>query len=407
MTFDRESGVYEALRKDLRKFTPLPRPKGTGTASISNAVPSNVDGSFIHLTRNATQSIASAGELISWDTAGLNGFAGFTESVPTTTVTVQQAGYYNVAIQLGWSSFTGGGTVTVQRNGLTVWPPADDPGLWSSTDGQTFEGTAHAISCVFGDTLGVHVNPDDASAQTMASATLAAYLVDRIDNEALYHELVLSHEPVAYWWLDETAGTNAADQLGTYNATYTNSPDLNQTGVMRDGSNSPSVNFDGTKHVLGSDWAALEFTGTANFTLEAWVNTDTVAGNGLIIQKQETSKTNGWEFGRSGDEWFANREGGGVLNEALSSGYNLSTGVNYHVVATFDGTTLTVYSNGVSVATDSTVVSVDSSTATLSIGRDSVTGAANWDGRIDEVAIYDRALSVTEILQHYVAGSRT
>ncbi len=32
MTFDRESGVYEALRRELRKFTPLPQPDHTGNA---------------------------------------------------------------------------------------------------------------------------------------------------------------------------------------------------------------------------------------------------------------------------------------------------------------------------------------------------------------------------------------
>ena len=396
--------VPDAVRRLLDKFEYPDRESPTQVVPILPTLGGGAGtGAYIHLTRNATQSIASGGELISWDTLGLQGVSGFSQSVPTTTVTITQAGYYNIAVQLGWSSFDEGGTVTILKNGVSVWPPADDPGLWSTTDGQFFEGTAPAIDCKTSDVLTVNLNPDDASAQDLASGTLAVYLVDRAVNESFYRELVMAHGPVAYWRLDETSGGTAADETGTFDATYTNAPDLGQTGVMQDGSGSLSINLDGNKHVLGADSAALEFTGSAPFTLEAWFITDTVAGNAIIIQKQENGKVDGWELGRASSVLFFSREGGGVLSEIVT-GNVVFVGTTHYVVGTYDGTTLSLYLDGALIATDATVVSMDANAVTLSIGRDSVTGAANLDGRIDEVAIYDRALTPAEILEHWTVG---
>ena len=407
MTFEQDAGALEAVRRELRKFTPLPvhegRRSGEAPVPVSQGGGGSV-GAFIHLSRNATQSISSSGELISWDTEGLNGFSGFSVTVSTTTVTIPQDGYYNIGIQFGWSSFTGGGTMTVQRNGTTVWPPTDDPGLWSATDGQEFEGTAHSISCVSGDTIGVHINPDDASAQTLASATLAVYLVDRTADESGYRALVISDGPIAYWRLDETAGTNAADETGTHDATYTNSPDLAQSGVMDDGSGNLSVNFDGTKHVLGVDWAALEFSGTASFSLEAWFNTDTVAAeSAVIIHKQVSGSGDGWELIRNGAAVHVSRVGASSHN---AEGGTVVVGTDHYVVATYDGTTLRLYLDNVEVDTDATAVTMNTSTVLVSIGYDAASAGAVFDGRIDEVAVYDRELTVAEIGEHYAMGTR-
>jgi len=375
-----------------------------------------VSPAYIHLTHNAGQTIAVAGEAISWDAQhpliDPMGFANpadaGTDNLPLTTVVVPYDGYYGVKVELKWDSHTAGGTVEIRRtrnnNAVRVWPTDDDPGIWTAIDGQEFSDVA-VIPALVGDELSVYVDHDTAATKDLDTAQVIFYKVESSTVvKPFYKAAVLASNPVAYWRLDETSGTNAADEMGTYDATYTNSPDLDQTGVMQDGSASPSVNFDGTKHVLGADSAALEFTGTAAFTLEAWVNTDTITGNAIIIQKQEASKLNGWEFFRATSTLYANREGGGVLNEANSASGVFVIGADHHVAATFDGTTLILYMDGVAVGSDATVVSVDASTATLSIGRDSVTGAANFDGRIDEVAIYDRALDLNEILEHYNIG---
>jgi len=183
-----EDGAYEAIRRMLRKFTPLEDDRGRiSQGPIPQAAPplaGDSSGAYLHLTRAATQSIAVDGEPIEWDTVHIPpvGFDGST-SLPRNAFRIERPGYYNVAVTLGWSTWTAGGSVWVTRDRggaeLTVWPPADDPAVWTATGASRFSSVAPAIPCKAGDLIRVYVDADDASAQDLASATLAVYLVDR------------------------------------------------------------------------------------------------------------------------------------------------------------------------------------------------------------------------------------
>lgn len=75
-----------------------------------------------------------------------------------------------------------------------------------------------------------------------------------------------------------------------------------------------------------------------------------------------------------------------------------------HVAATFDATTIKVYINGVEAGTKTYTWPLVDSAFPMSIGTDVINGA--WfDGLIDEVSVYDRALTGTEIQAIYEAGS--
>lgn len=79
-------------------------------------------------------------------------------------------------------------------------------------------------------------------------------------------------------------------------------------------------------------------------------------------------------------------------------------GNTYHVVGTYDGVISRLYVNGIQVASQT-------------IGGGSIGGPlriGTWDaaqywfsGVIDEVAVYDRVLSDSEILAHYNTGMNT
>src|SRR5439155_1644055 len=64
--------------------------------------------------------------------------------------------------------------------------------------------------------------------------------------------------------------------------------------------------------------------------------------------------------------------------------------------ATFDGATMRLYVNGVQVASQAQTAPLAITTGTLQIGADSYAGE-NFAGRIDEVRIYNRALTAAEI----------
>jgi len=85
----------------------------------------------------------------------------------------------------------------------------------------------------------------------------------------------------------------------------------------------------------------------------------------------------------------------------VSVNQNLTPGEWYHVAGTFDGTTIRCYLNG--IETDTNLLSaIKSGNATLFIGQD---GWGNiFNGIVDELKIYNRALTVDEVQADYEAG---
>jgi hypothetical protein len=67
-----------------------------------------------------------------------------------------------------------------------------------------------------------------------------------------------------------------------------------------------------------------------------------------------------------------------------------------HLAATYDGTTLRMYVNGVAVGSKPMTGSLIKSTGALQIGGNNVWG--EWfKGRLDDVRVYNRALSGSEV----------
>ncbi|MEM2974375.1 MAG: LamG domain-containing protein, partial [Candidatus Micrarchaeia archaeon] len=71
-----------------------------------------------------------------------------------------------------------------------------------------------------------------------------------------------------------------------------------------------------------------------------------------------------------------------------------------HVLATYNGSDFILYINGMAVNTTITSGSITTTTPRFAIGRDTALGRY-FNGRIDEVRIYNRVLSPSEVLDHY------
>ncbi|MCB9107482.1 MAG: tandem-95 repeat protein [Anaerolineales bacterium] len=158
--------------------------------------------------------------------------------------------------------------------------------------------------------------------------------------------------------------------------------------------------------------AALEFNGsdhrlaTANIastsdqlTVMAWINPDSLdAPDRGILSKAGIFTL---EIEEDGDEVAFTLINGGSFDEFEPDvpANEVLTGTWTHVAATYDGTTTTIYLNGVAIASETSSLSgLGSSTAPYYIGWNSVFGANRYfDGRLDEVAVFDRALSPSEI----------
>src|SRR5262249_37489705 len=90
---------------------------------------------------------------------------------------------------------------------------------------------------------------------------------------------------------------------------------------------------------------------------------------------------------------------GGILGGVYEEVYGpaaLTANTWAHLAATYDGATTRIYVNGTLVTNKAQTGTITTSTNPLQIGGDSLYGGY-FAGRIDEVRIYNRALSVAEI----------
>jgi concanavalin A-like lectin/glucanase superfamily protein len=215
---------------------------------------------------------------------------------------------------------------------------------------------------------------------------------------SFYRAQVLADAPVSYWRLGATSGTVALDTQGTSNGVFEGGYTLGQSDALVNDGN-PAVDFDGLSgRVMVPDAAALRLSTTVS--IEAWVRPDSLTGTRWIVNKG----TFYYLYISDGTTIF------GIRNPAAQYIFItttlVTTGSWQHLVGTYDGATMPLYRNGVSVTSLPKVGTITSTTVALYIGAISATGSF-FDGRIDEVAVYSRALTAAQVLAHYQRGATT
>jgi hypothetical protein len=207
---------------------------------------------------------------------------------------------------------------------------------------------------------------------------------------------------VSYWKLNEGAGTNAADSAGANTGTYTNTPTLGQTGALT-GDTTTSVQFNGTnEYVNVADAASLDLTGP--ITIEAWIRSNTLINNSTILSKGSTS---GYRLMRNGTNNPSQFGTSGPTNGNLNGATSINDGVWHHIVAVYDGANKYIYLDGVQDATVGATGNITTNNTALRIAENAQATGRYWRGWIDEVALYNVALTPAEVLDHYNAGKGT
>jgi hypothetical protein len=169
---------------------------------------------------------------------------------------------------------------------------------------------------------------------------------------------------------------------------------------------------------------ALHVSG-GDFTVEGWVlfnalshppgaNVGAPPGDVSILDKMSTLGVNqdGWRLLKQADNRFWFCLGGVTGNRCIDPRFTLfsttvaATGTWYHVAAVRSATAFSLYVNGELQDSRSPVPSfLDTGSGTLRLGANAIEGA-HLNGLLDEVAIYRRALSATEIQGIFLAGGR-
>ncbi|TAL60043.1 MAG: hypothetical protein EPN88_16435, partial [Bacteroidetes bacterium] len=157
-----------------------------------------------------------------------------------------------------------------------------------------------------------------------------------------------------------------------------------------------AFSFDGVDdYVEVSDSVSLDIS--SQITIDAWIYPTALGGR--IVDKITAGGADGYLL----DTSF------GTLrliigNKGISGSTFLPLNTWTHVVGAYDGSALKVYINGVLDGTLSESPSIPANNLTLKIGADS-NGSHVFKGLIDEVEIFNRALSSEEIAAIYAAGS--
>ena len=213
----------------------------------------------------------------------------------------------------------------------------------------------------------------------------------------------------SYWLLDETAGATFLDSVGGHDAVCTVCPDFT-TGRVGN-----ALLFNGVDDGLKVPADASFNWGLADsFTIEFWTKTDstnTCAGNQVIIGRDDSSTDLHWWIGcwhYSGVAAFRLRDtnGNGIL---LFGSTPLNDGQWHHIAAVRNNASaensLFVDGRREDSVGFSYTTGFGSATFPINIGWLNLTPFYHFKGTIDEVALYDRALTETEIQQHYLDGA--
>ena len=272
----------------------------------------------------------------------------------------------------------------------------------------------------FIDGLPQAYNPP-ADATVSLTATDAFKLLARFQLDAIYGSVVADDSPWGWWRLadDLPQTVTAADSSGNgFHGSWKGNPQATQT-LLTDGPG--GVTLDGEADGVVISAGTLPST---PLTIEAWVKTGKYGLNhGFICGQTHEIGGSNPQFIRDVTLTMDNDTGVAEFSARVVGESNITvigttvlrdTGV-HHVVGTI-GTDrkLRLYVDGAlqgGPSTAATGTSLDSS-GRFRIGRpptNNETGSGDtykcWNGDICEVAVYDRALSAGEVLEHYTAGA--
>jgi hypothetical protein len=262
---------------------------------------------------------------------------------------------------------------------------------------------AGTYSCTISNSQGV-TNSDSATLTVLTTPTIS------------YAQIVIADNPIAYWRLNETNGTIAHDSWGGHDGQYTNAI----LGVSGYNTNDPDFAvavgvLNGTDSYVGNiqgiDFST--FANNATFSIEAWVNGGTqIAGAGIVT----------YGYGSGGEQFNLDTGSGGAhafrfsVRDANNFAHNANGNIApnstwQHVVGVCDEShgVMYLYVNGVQNAVTNISNGIQMGTSPISIGSRQPdfrsTYTANFTGSIDEVAIYNHALSAAQVQNHFIAGT--
>ncbi|HZO13050.1 MAG TPA: LamG domain-containing protein [Polyangiaceae bacterium] len=219
-----------------------------------------------------------------------------------------------------------------------------------------------------------------------------------------YCQLVLEDKPMGYWRLGEGPGkTEAIDEMGAYPGAYaprTGTLTLGQASLTSEMDTAARIDNDAPGLVAVRVDDGPYFPGRTTFTLEVWVKPLDVQ-YAAMIEKHDLGLADALEqgyvltydapnlfrFGRIANDDY----------DTITAPLPVVAAI-YHVVATYDGNDMCLFVNGEQKSCAVSPLQLVAINRPLAMGREMSSGV------LDEVAVYNSALSQEQIAWHYRVG---
>jgi len=269
--------------------------------------------------------------------------------------------------------------------------------------------TSHGIAILTGCLL-VAIALIAWSSREIARSTSLSILVNPRSQTANVSDF--DNELVGHWTFDEGSGTTANDSSNngntgalTSSSMWTTQAAVGSGALQFDGSSSKVTLSNQTLHGGTETWSA-------------WVYMPNVSTGGTILYKSDNDSSDGWMLyiDTSAELWLrlstVNCSGSDFY--AHSSSAAVTSNQWYLVTATWNGalnsnSDITLYVNGNPVSSTGTscpgATHNDSQSYTPYIGYGGSGAAGYFTGSIDDVRVYNQALSASQIQQLYALGA--
>ena len=198
---------------------------------------------------------------------------------------------------------------------------------------------------------------------------------------------------VGWWKLDDSAGAVAADSSGNgLHGRIAGSPKWAPQGGVSGG----ALEFTGAgDHIVIPEESRFDFTD--RMTVTAWIRVTAFEKNWqAIVTKGDTS----WRVARDRDRDCVQFAFNSVPREQLLKGaLRVEDGQWHHVAGVYDGARMYLYVDGALDVSAPATTTIPQNDHPVVIGENAQAKGRFWKGLIDEVRVYDRALSASEIQQ--------
>jgi len=215
--------------------------------------------------------------------------------------------------------------------------------------------------------------------------------------------------PIAHWKFDEGYGDTAYDSSSQDNDgdLYGSCPGAATCPTWsNDGKFSKALSFDGGDYVNIGTPTELNYLGQSDFSVSTWAKRNSSGSSHMIIGKENAAAVDGWHLHYESGDTLHFIVKSSVSSQAKSN--ETITDTNWHhVLGILENNTPKIFLDGkeVTYALQTDVdTPVDDSANNLSVGQAGDFTGQRFDGLIDEVKIYNFALTADQVKTEYNQG---